>query len=175
MVMEVVAYHEVGHALSAWNNGIPFRKDAPTIVSGDGYEGRLQIMLRGCHWDVDKSDRARVKMERFVQVCLAGPAAQRRFKPSSFRQKNGSEDYRMATNAINYFVSSKEESDAYLKLLEIRTQQLFERPEKWAQVEALAVALLERKTLSADETAEIIQTAFARFVEGRLKTEPHDD
>lgn len=154
---ESVAYHEVGHAIAARHHEIPFAKMALTIVPGDDYSGRLQIVMRGCHWDVDTSDRARMKMERLAQAYLAGIAAQRHHRPSSVRGYHASDDYRKVDDFIHYFVHSQEEHHAYFKLLKIRTQDLFERPDIWAQVEALAAALLERKTLSANEAAEIIQ------------------
>jgi hypothetical protein len=137
---------------------------ALTIVPGDEYSGRLQIVMRGCHWDVDTSDRARMKMERLVQTYLAGIAAQRHHRQSSVRGYHASEDYRKVNDYIHYFVKSQEEHDAYFKLLKIRTQDLFKRPHIWAQVEALAAALLERKTLSANEAAEIIQATSARLL-----------
>jgi ATP-dependent Zn protease len=159
---ESVAYHEVGHAIAARHHEIPFAKMALTIVPGDDYSGRLQIVMRGCHWDVNKSDRARMKTERLVQAYLAGIAAQRHHRPSSVRGYHASEDYRQVNHYINYFVKSQEEHDAYFKLLKIRTQDLFKRPDIWANVEALAAALLERKTLSAKEADEIIQATSAR-------------
>ena len=167
---ETVAYHEVGHAIAAQYHEIRLAKMALTIVPGDDYSGRLQIVVRGCHWDVDTSDRARMKMERLAQAFLAGIAAQRHHRPSSVRGYHASYDYREVNQFIRYFVKSQEEHDAYFKLLKIRTQDLFRRPDIWAKVEALAAALLERKTLSANEIAEINQATSARLLEDHYKS-----
>ena len=88
--------------------------------------------------------------------------ARQRFKPSSIRSWHGSSDYHSAVDLISYFTGSDRESEAYLKLLKIRAEQTLTRSSSWESVEALAAALLERKTLSATEATKIIQAAFAR-------------
>jgi hypothetical protein len=88
--------------------------------------------------------------------------AQQRFKPSSVRSWHGSSDFQAAVCQISSFTASDREREAYLKLLRIRTEQTLARPGAWECVEALAAALLDRKTLSATEVTKIIQAAFAR-------------
>ena len=93
---------------------------------------------------------------------LAGMVAQQRFKPSSICGWHGSSDYHSAVELISYFTGSDRKSEAYLKLLRIRAEQTLTMPGSWECVDALAAALLDRKTLSATEATKIIQAAFAR-------------
>jgi hypothetical protein len=56
-----------------------------TIVPAEDCEGCVhhESPLRGIKLDVDGSDRAEIKANKMVLVCLAGPAAQRHYNPES--------------------------------------------------------------------------------------------
>ena len=140
--LETVAYHEAGHALCAWHFEIPFGKKALSIVPNDSSKGRFQLkdILKGTRFDVDDSDRARMKMEKLVLVSLAGIQAQRRYRSSSIRSWHAQADYHSAINILSYFAPNPAELAAYFKLLRIRVDLLFNVPYKWAQVEALAAS-----------------------------------
>jgi hypothetical protein len=114
----------------------------------------LKDILKGTRFDLDDSDRARMKMEKLVLVSLAGIQAQRRFRPSSIRSWHAQADYHSAINMLSYFAPNPAELAAYFKLLRIRVDLLFDVPYKWAQVEALAASLLERHTLPNKTSSE---------------------
>lgn len=104
-----------------------------------------------------------MKMEKLVLVSLAGIQAQRRYRPSSIRSWHAQADYHSAINMLSYFAPNAAELTAYFKLLRIRVDLLFDVPYKWAQVEALAAALLERHTLSAEEAVDVIRGTLPRM------------
>lgn len=166
----VVAFHEAGHLMAAYRLRIPFTgRKAITIVPSEDYEGVFihRNILRGAALESDNSDRSRLKMERLVQVCLGGIEAQRRYDPASVRYGenfgdwDGGDDYHQAINLIDYFTSGPRESEAYLELLRIRTENLVIAGCNWECIEAVAKGLLQQKTLSAKEAVNIIQATVA--------------
>ena len=168
-----VAFHEAGHLVAAYRHRIPFTgRKAITIVPSEGYEGVFihQNILRRAALESDDSDRSRLKMERLVQVCLGGIEAQRRYDPSSIRYGedfgdwDGGSDYHQAIDLIDYFTSGPKESEAYLELLRIRTENLMVAGCNWNCIEAIARALIEMKTLSAKAAINIIQRTVADLV-----------
>ena len=172
--LKATAYHEAGHAMAAWHLEIPFGKGkhALSIVPVGSALGHFQSkqIVRFRNGDLPTTGANRLKMEREVVVGLAGTMAQRRHRPSSARSWHASSDYHSAVDLVSNFTGSVRETEAYLKLLQIRAEQTLDRPGTWECVEAIATALLNRKTLSANEVVEIIQTTHARILEDHYKT-----
>ena len=79
------AFHEAGHVAAAWRHGL--KVHSVTIVPTPEFRGHIWHAnpLRGIHLDCDGSVRARIRAEVGIIVCLAGPEAQRRFSPRSWR------------------------------------------------------------------------------------------
>jgi hypothetical protein len=67
-------------------------------------------------------------------------------------------------------VNSREELEAYRKLLNIRARQLVEK--WWTFVEVLAMAPFERGTLSGQEALAILDQAFSESVTKLLPSSP---
>src|SRR5262245_54406910 len=155
------AYHEAGHALAAWKNGIGIRRIS-IVPKGDKL-GRLQrrTPLRAIHFEWDGSDRARMRAEKLIEVSLAGPAAQRRFKPSSFRHCQAHSDHRQAVDLADYLNGNSEQAQLYLRWMERRASDLVAN--FWPLVEALALVLLERRTMTGKEAAEVFMAAQAQI------------
>jgi hypothetical protein len=160
--------------MAAWHLEIPFGngKHALSIVPEGTAQGHFlsKYILRGCSFDVRTTGADRLKMERVVVVLLAGMVAQRRYRPSSVRGWHGSSDFHSAVDLISYFAKSDKETEAYFALLRIRAELEIERPSAWECVEAIATALLDRKTLSANEVVEIIKITHARLLEDHYKS-----
>ena len=72
---EATAYHEPGHMVAAWRMRMKIHK--ATIVPAQDYAGCVHhdSPLRGINLEVDGSDRAEIKANKMVLICLAGPAA----------------------------------------------------------------------------------------------------
>ena len=171
---EVVAYHEAGHAVAAWRLGIALRRAGITIVP-DRAEGNLgsvshvQFINRNFQWR--DYDRDRIRAEKLAQLSLAGEIAQRRFSPRSVRRYHGESDRRSAIDLLSPFTDIKE-LEAWLKLLYIRTENMFSNPDVWNAVKRLAAALMQKRTICAKETIEIIREGFnerlyARYPQAR--------
>ena len=62
--LEAAAYHEAGHALMAWHQGV--RVNEISIIPDKNSRGRVLHAdpLRGIQLDIEKSDRARLRADR---------------------------------------------------------------------------------------------------------------
>lgn len=142
----LTCHHEAGHAVAAWRLGLKVRR--VTIVPGADYDGFAEhdSPLRGIRLDLDDSDRARMRAEKAIMVCLAGTIAQRRFAPRSVRVWHGEGDRDLAADLALRLNGSGEAATAYLRWLDLRTADLIEAT--WDSVQSLANALLEVKTLN---------------------------
>jgi hypothetical protein len=162
---EATAYHEAGHAVAAWRLGAGPR--SVTIIPRSDSQGELSFEspVSNIHFDLNGSDRTRNRGERAIIICLAGPIAQRRFAPRSWRQWHGVSDYHAALDIALRLNESSRAAKAHLKWLEIRTENLVES--SWSFVERVATALSVRGTLSSDEIRSLLLPMHAQKAELR--------
>lgn len=165
-VEDIVAHHEAAHLVAAHRLRIPFSgRRVITIIPSEDYSGRFThknifVSQDGCFRD---NDHWRLKMERIVQVALAGIEAQRYLDPSAIRYGefygdwDGGDDYHQAIDLIDRFSSGNIETEAYLELLRIRTQNLVTGPANWACIRAIAASLVQSRFLSAPQAVSIIR------------------
>ena len=160
IALQATAFHEAGHAVAAWSCGLPVHRvsirpegDAKGIVSHSNPLARIRL-------DIDGSDRARMRAEAAILVCLAGPAAQRRFNVRSYRKQHAASDFDMAAELALRLNSSAKAANAYLAWLHIRADDLVAA--RWKIVTALADLLLERTELGRDAVPAAIQWAVDR-------------
>jgi hypothetical protein len=142
MRRECVAYH--GHAVVAYRHGI--KKFHVSIVPDHYGDGHLDGGVLGGLG----SERAIV--ERAIQICLAGPAAQKRFHFRSFRRRHGRQDYDCASGLARFLAGSGERE--FLRYQENLTHNLIDRC--WEDIERVAAALLDGYQLTATEVEEIV-------------------
>jgi hypothetical protein len=104
-----VAFHEAGYAVVAWRRG--FKVHGATIVPSLDFLVSVQHAnpLRGIHLEWAGSGRARLRVEAEIVVLLAGPAAQRRFKPRSWRSYHGVSDHERAVDLAMAVCSSEKQ------------------------------------------------------------------
>jgi hypothetical protein len=146
--------------VAAWRLGVPIHE--ATIVPGrnslgDRFAGRVmhQHLFRGVNLAIDQmTDRARIRAEKNVLICLAGPAAQWRRRRSSWRSYHGLGDHEVAVDLAFHLYGHEDVANAYLRWLELRADRLVD--DDWPLVAACAEHLLSRKTLNRSEIAEIM-------------------
>ena len=109
------AFHEAGHVVAAWRRGLKIHN--VTIVPGPGFQGMVKHSppMRGIRLDCDGSNRARLRAESAIVVCLAGPEAQRRHSPRSWRSYHGARDHEKAVDLAMSLNGSDEAVNAHLK------------------------------------------------------------
>ena len=152
--LEAVAYHEAGHAFMAWKEGVRIHR--LSIVPDESTNGRVkhESPLKGVRLDIDNSGRARVRAEKHIRIYLAGPIAQRKHRPSSWRQWHGRSDHDEAADLIFRVTGSDEEANAYIKRLSIQTSNMLKA--NWPLVSRLAVAALEHRTLPWRDIKQVL-------------------
>ena len=168
--LESTAYHEAGHAVVTIAHNV--RVHSVSIIPDPDEESLGHIKhsnpLRGIDFEWDNSIRARDRGEKLVEICMAGPIAQKRYNPKGYRHYNASSDHEEALNVLYKMSGSKEEIEAWWKLLEVRTGALVNL--KWREIEHIAEALLDRHTLTAQEIKHLYYEAFDSYLARRRGT-----
>jgi hypothetical protein len=105
----------------------------------------------------------REEVEREVMACMAGWEASRMLDPDAGPEE-GDHDYRLATQAIEELIESRnedgileEQAQAYWNWLQARTRLVLKA--KWDRVLAVASLLEERGTITGAEAADAIRRA----------------
>jgi hypothetical protein len=170
MTTQATAYHEAGHTVAAAYLSQAFSKvsiignatAAGYVVNEDPGPKILEA------WGAGDRDDARVVqwIERSLIVTLAGAIAQRRFSPrSDWRQGMGhaklavpGSDIQTVIRRIDDLGHRGKVAATYQAYLEARAEALVAA--HWPEIQKVAEALLEHKTLDVDEVHEIL---FGRF------------
>lgn len=150
------AYHEAGHAVMAYFEGI--RNKGASIKPEGNASGvcRLQNILWHVNPQWDGTLRMRDRIERLARVKLAGPIVQRWFSPADYRHFHGQEDRQTAIDLISYLAGSEEELEAYMKLLHIQVRTKISTPPMGKIIMEVANALLRRTSLTGRELKTLI-------------------
>ncbi len=157
--LQLTAYHEAGHAVAAWH--VRLTSKHLSIIPDDSSAGRHfpGPYFPGVNPEFDDSPKCQRRLENKALVCLAGPAAQRRFSPRGYRWVHGDTDYRHAVELLSYTSPEPDELGAYVGLIEIRARNFVGRRDMWAAIKALAAALLDRGEIPGREIKPIILQA----------------
>lgn len=156
------AFHEAGHAVACIYEHVALL--TVSIARTEESDGRVRHrdILHGCKIEWEDKPHHRLMMERLVPMALAGPAAQSRFSPKGYRHYHGGSDLQDAFELIQHFIGNEEEGSAYFNLLNIQARNFVNQPGVWYEITALATALIEEKTITAQRTRSIVQAARQR-------------
>ena len=152
---ESTACHEAGHAVATWSLGLKIRK--ATIVPADDH---LELVvhdspLRGMSSSMGASTGAERKANNAVMTYLAGPAAQRKFRPRSRRSQHGQADYDCATVLALWLNDGDAEmATAYLEWMRLRAERIITND--WRFVVAVADKLLRENVLDRSAIVDAI-------------------
>jgi hypothetical protein len=152
LAVQALAHHEAGHLVVAWKQGVSFG-GVCLIEPDDDHPIRLGLPDPALP---DESDQKRLQVEKYVRACLAGPIAQRKFKPRTVRRNQTEEDFGEASAELQSITAPGKHFDTYMELLRIETSLLVE--EHWGLLEALAAELLATVQMSGRQ--------IKRFLEG---------
>jgi hypothetical protein len=157
------AYHEAGHGAVALDQRRGFVH--VTIVPKEDPLGHLLGVPVGAwfHPDYDPSPRARRAIERYILILAGGDGAEWHLT-SEHDQQGASADLTQALDAAQYVCGSAEETEAYLNWLWVKARDLVGSPNNWPVVEALAAALLAKRTVSSARAHAIRRSVMANLV-----------
>jgi hypothetical protein len=150
------AFHEAGHVVAAWSRGL--KPHSATIDPTPEFRGHALYAnpWRGIRRNSTLAD-IRYRAESAIIVHLAGPEAQRRHSPRSWRSHHGGFDFEHAVDVATGLNGSEEAVHAYLDWLAIVTRD--EIMTLWPHVEKVAHALVARRTLTAAEVEALLARA----------------
>jgi ATP-dependent Zn protease len=139
-----VAYHEAGHVVSAFADGLALRvarlKPEPECLFNK---------------PLDRSCPTREAIERHVHFYFSGYLAERRYAPREVQLRNSAPDLANARKLIALLVGQDgQDFVAHYQRLCYEAQILI--MQRWHEIDAVATALLEREALSAMELHAII-------------------
>jgi hypothetical protein len=160
--LERTAHHEAGHVVAGWMMGEHSRAVSIIPAKDKRYLGYHQSP-RYSKPRYNPSPHVRRRLENIALVCLAGPAADRRFNPRGFRHYSGQRDRELAIDLLWHMSDTTEEADAYLRLVQVRASTLVEND--WRTIEHFAEALLEKGTLMAEDIRETMISIYYRQLE----------
>ena len=143
-----VAHHEAGHAVAAFVLNLSIGRKGVRIIPDDDSLGAAYVLhqLRG-NPEFEMSPRMHVRLLDYAVMCLAGDAAQKKFNPRRRFAAQG--DRHCAVDLLSYISSSNEILELQFKIAHLRARGLVDV--RWKEIEAVASALIERKTLNREE------------------------
>jgi len=149
--LKATAYHEAGHAVSAWVLGFEV-KSVSAIPTGDAL-GTTRIVnpLHGVDLEWSGSPEEQRLAENFALHCLAGPIAQQKYDPQSLRVFHDLSDRTETLKVLGYFTASNAEQRLYYRLMEIRARQFVRVPHHWLVIKEIAEKVFRRRRLSGTE------------------------
>jgi len=153
--LEAAAYHEAGHAVIAYLLGC--KPESVTITPTLDTAGHLVVHAdppHGFQLDTDDSDEARLRAESAITICFAGPIAQKRHNPRSWRKVHGQWDYDTITDLGLRVCGSGEQATAFIRWREIVAREMVQA--HWLRIALVAGQLLKRKRLSHADLDAII-------------------
>ncbi len=183
MDREVVAFHESGHAVLQVILGVPLRY--VTIVPEDGSLGHTlakgltpsatQWLELGPSVWTPTPPSIRDRVERRIMSTLAGEIAQERATGTTEGSRFSTDhpvhgtviidgDWHVAVETAAAISVDNSEVDGYLEWLHARTRTFVNHREVWASVEAVAAALLSKKTLSSRRVRDITREVRPRRI-----------
>jgi hypothetical protein len=184
------AYHESGHAVAAWSFGydlesvtiVPDGRSMGCLFLTNPTLGikKDEWLAPGSLGKPGDGNEAIIKcIANYCMIALAGPLAERRHNPrSQWRVGSGLAWAQSEKNIDEFFKSDSDMTKAalcitnlhdlntppnvlneYLHQLEIETDALIER--YWPEIDCLAQALFDRKTLIGDDLLGVIESVSA--------------
>jgi hypothetical protein len=142
-----------GRVAAAWSRGLKIH--SATIDPTPEFRGHTLHAnpLRGIRFKLSLA-RLRDRAESAIVVYLAGPEAQQRHSPRSWRAHHGASDFKQAFDLATGLNTSEEAVHAYLDWLTVVARD--EIVALWPQVEKVAHALVARRTLTAGEVKSLL-------------------
>jgi hypothetical protein len=136
-----------------WNQ-LPFKH--VTIVPGADSLGHL-LHGRFPKWfqpEIERNDRQRLRGERHIIVGFAGQLAEAKFRGKHPRYGIESDNSSAVDMAFHLCNGSAKIAEAYLRYCWCVAES--DVAMRWREIQAVAAALLERKTLSYEDVIEVV-------------------
>ena len=157
---KATAFHEAGHAVVAFCEGVRLKR----LVLGSDDDANGSATFRPLFRSLSAetmSPRQERRLLSSVRISLAGAIAQRKAFHRSVRRWQSEDDENGARERVEWFLSgqprpsSDELASAHLEVARIEASLILES--RWNLVEALAGALLDRRTMTGKEAESLLR------------------
>jgi hypothetical protein len=158
--VERTAYHEAGHVFVALSYRRPIV--SATIERSENALGEL-VHRKAPRWfqpDTNLDARSEIWIHRTIQICLAGVIAEHIFTHKRMNHVGASHDYGVAAELALRVSLDGRDASAMLSWLRIRTELWLRGEYAWQRVDAVAKALLDRKTLRGYELKRVLKGVY---------------
>jgi ATP-dependent Zn protease len=159
----IAAYHEAGHAVVAHLERIKIKQVTLMLDVELGILGYTHTDGAPKWVGRDPSDRVRMNVERYIVMCFAGELAEARFRSEHPKWGMESDDERALEMSL-HICGNEEIARAFRHYCWCLSRALV--AQHWREIEAMATALLERKTLNESDVSEIIVPGSAALKAG---------
>jgi len=161
--IQAAAYHEAGHAVMCY---LMHLRITSVSIGNDGlHNGEMthENPFRGVDRARDDSFGARLRIEKIIMLCLAGPLAQQKSAPGALsRDYGGAMDEDTASSLAMQFFHSRKTARAYVYFARAWVRQKLDEPAIWAAVERLASVLMKQRKISGRQAEAIIRSRYLR-------------
>ncbi len=149
------AYHEAGHAVTAYFLGVHLKKI--TIIPDEDHVGAVlhEKVVRGRSPEIDTSLRNFDRMEKLARIAAAGDIAQKIHAPRS--HDGASSDRDTVANIAFFFNGSSEAANAWIKWLRISVRDGLKA--RWTFVDTVAHELVRQKKFSREQITTLFELA----------------
>ena len=147
------AFHEAGHAVACYR--LFHRLDYVSILSTSEYRGCMKGADEDWHERPAGTSDAQIRahIAKIATITLAGGAAVEKLF-GGMRDVEMRHDIRAARDLLESVAETGEELDIFIDRCWSQARRLVRK--EWRAIKAVAVALMERKTLSGEDVEEIM-------------------
>jgi hypothetical protein len=156
--LKATAYHEAGHAVASWYQGLKFKEASIVPNSDEGTLGHV-LTCRFPKWfdpEIDATPKVRLRAEAEIMSLFAGQIAEAKFRGRKPRFGMES-DNQHAVEFGRYFASG-DTLEAFLHFLFLSSRDLVNR--RWREIGWVAEELLSGKRLTYNCVKEVIDRGY---------------
>jgi hypothetical protein len=170
--LEAIAYHEAGHAISSLLHEVALRR--VHIVADEDTLGKTigRSVTKAFGDAVDtgflalEPPRVWRKLEAYIMVLIAGILAER-MATGRWNHRGACHDTHVVIDLMSRFQESPDAESAHFFWLAVRTRDELQR--WWWRVEAIADALVERRSLSRAEIGAVMEAFLNSILAARRR------
>jgi hypothetical protein len=174
--LEETAYHEAGHTVMAFELGrkVRYITTIPGLVADTRGHVRPTASPKWHLMDDSCAPRMLRWIEREIAILISGPLAQGMFL-GEFDSVGASRDHQEVIRLGSMLFNSPDAMKEYLEKQVHIIVEFLKQPSVWVQVEALAAALIVRRTIGGKRARQICREALANLDDIEDEAERHED
>jgi hypothetical protein len=160
------AYHEAGHAVSAWHYGVRIKR--VSIIEDDGSLGHCEYVKSLGTVDFAYLSLAQErKIHNKIITGFAGGQAQRPIQSASYRHFHARADETQIVRLIASLVNADSVATALYAYLRAIAETVVEA--RWTLIQAVAKELVERRAMDGKALAAILLAELPRASRGKIQ------